>query len=93
MSTTQGKDTRCLSFGLHINGDKAFDSVAMKNAIQEQLAKQMQGLSAEERRIAMRASLEKSTSPMGGLWRRLGRRSFENDAYVAETGKGYGSSN
>lgn len=64
---------------------KAFDCVAMKDAIQKQMIKQIAGLSGEQRRAAVRDVLEKSHSPIGDLWRTLGRRATADGTCVAET--------
>jgi hypothetical protein len=69
---------------------KAFDCVAMKDDIQKQMFKQMEGLSDEQRRAAVREVLEKSRSPVGDLWRTLERRAMADVTCVAETGDAYG---
>ncbi len=69
---------------------KAFDCVAMKDDIQKQMFKQMEGLSDEQRRAAVRDVLEKSRSPVGQLWRTLERRALADVGRVAETGEAYG---
>jgi len=69
---------------------KTFDCVAMKDAIQKQLSRQVEGFSAEQRRAAMREVLEKSRSPIGDLWRTLERRAMADVTCVAETGEAYG---
>lgn len=66
---------------------KAFDCVAMKDAIQKQMIKQIAGLSDEQRRAAVRDVLEKSHSPIGDLWRTLERRATADGTCVAETGE------
>jgi len=70
---------------------KTFDCVAMKDDIQKQMFKQMEGLSHEQRRAAVRTVLEKSRSPVGDLWRTLERRAMEGVTCVAETGEAYGA--
>ena len=68
----------------------AFDCVAMKDAIQKQMIKQIEGLSDEQRRAAVRDVLEKSRSPIGDLWRTLKRRATADGTCVAETGGMFG---
>jgi len=70
---------------------KAFDCVEMKDNIQKLMFKQMEGLSDEQRRAAVRDVLEKSRSPVGQLWRTLERRGVADVGRVAETGETYGA--
>ena len=68
---------------------KAFDCVAMKDNIQRRMRKQMEGLSYEQRRVAIRTALESSRSPIGDLWRALERRELTRVGRVAEAGGTY----
>ena len=68
---------------------KAFDCVAMKDNIQRRLLKQMEGLSFEQRRVAIQSALENSRSPIGDLWRALERKELTRVARVAEAGGTY----
>ncbi len=69
---------------------KNFDCVEMKDAIQQRMRRQMEGLSGEQRRAVLRDALEKSPSPIGDLWRALERRSTRPAECVAEAEGGYG---
>ena len=68
---------------------KTFDCVAMKDNIQQRLLKQMEGLSYEQRRVAIQSALESSRSPIGEFWRALERRESMRAGRVAETGEIY----
>ncbi len=70
---------------------KAFDCVAMKDNIQQRLLKQMEGLSYEQRRVAIKRVLDDSRSPIGDLWRALQDRAPAAASRVAEAGCGYGA--
>ena len=68
---------------------KSFDCVEMKDAIQQRMRRQMEGLSGEQKRAMLREALEKSPSTIGELWRALERRSARPAECVAEAEGGY----
>ncbi len=74
---------------------KRFDCVAMKDAIQTRLMKDMEGLSVAQRREAIRKDLNASQSPIGDIWRSLteGRDKLAGvaegrDTYGTDAGEG-----
>jgi len=74
---------------------KRFDCVAMKDAIQARLIRDMEGLSGVQRREAIRRDLNASQSPIGDIWRSLteGRSKLAGvaegrDAYGTDAGEG-----
>ena len=56
---------------------KRFDCVAMKNRIQAKLAEEYRGLTDQQVRRRIRRKLASSKSPIGRLWRLLGKGSAE----------------
>jgi sRNA-binding protein len=59
---------------------KTFDCVAMKNAVQAKLRKEMAGMTDEEQRAYIRRKLQTSDSPVARLWRELNARKAEQEA-------------
>ena len=51
--------------------EKPFDCVEMKNAIQERLLAEQEGLSDEEVHARARRKLESLDTPLGQMWRSL----------------------
>ena len=70
---------------------KTFDCLVLKDNIQKQMLKQMEGFSADKRRETLRAALEASRSPIGNLWRTLGNRPIVDALCVAEKSTRYGN--
>jgi hypothetical protein len=50
---------------------KAFDCVALKNAIQAQILKEREGISDADVRGLVQRKLETSNTPVGRLWRTI----------------------
>ncbi len=68
---------------------KNFDCVAMKDGIQRRLLKRMGNLTCEQRRSAIRDTLEESRSPIGALWRALAKGDCGRVGCIAEGGVKY----
>jgi len=69
---------------------KKFDCVDMKDKIQTRLLRDQAGLSGPERVAAIQRALDRSRSPIGGLWRKLKDREDGRVARVAEDREKYG---
>jgi hypothetical protein len=69
---------------------KKFDCVDMKNEIQARLLSDQVGLTGPERVTTIQHALDRSKSPIGGLWRKLKDREEGRVARVAEDREKYG---